>query len=249
MRWTTKAGPALMGAALAMTMAATASAQEGRPMPHGGNGTIRVTAEGEARVAPDRAWADFGVETQAATAREAAAENARLMEAIIAGLVRTGVARADIETSGYNVFPDYAPPVPGQEGEPRVRGYRVINTVTARTDDVSRVGAVIDAALAAGANRVNGVRFGLRNPETARAAALRDAIRRARADAQVIAEGLGVQLGDVRDAGTTTYRGGGPVPVPVMLEARQQMDMAAATPVQAGEQTVTATVNLVFAIR
>lgn len=250
MTWMSKAVPALAGAALGVVAATSLAAQEARPVPSTAGSVIRVTATGEARVPPDRAWVDLGVETEAVTAREAAAENARRMEAIIAALVRAGVPRGDIETSGYNVFPDYAPPEPGREAEtPRIRGYRVANTVTARTDDVQRVGAILDAALAAGGNRVNGIRFGLRDAAAARAEALRDALRRGRADAEVLAQGLNVQLGPVLEAGTT-FAGGGPRPVEMVMEAsaaRAQFDVP--TPVLAGEQLVTATVLVVYAIR
>ncbi|HEU0052878.1 MAG TPA: SIMPL domain-containing protein, partial [Longimicrobium sp.] len=147
---------------------------------------IRVGATGEARAVPDRAFLDFGVETQAATAKAAADENARRMERVLAALVGAGIPRADLQTREFSVFPVYELR-PGEAGEPRITGYRVTNTVSIATNEVSRVGSVIDAALGAGANRGYGLRFGFRDPARVRAEALRDALTRARAEAAVIA--------------------------------------------------------------
>ena len=215
-------------------------------MPGYGPGTIRVSATGEASAQPDRAFIDFGVETQAATAQAASAENARRMEQVIAAVVRAGVARQDVQTRDYSVFPVYEQPAPGRETvEPRIVGYRVTNTVSAQTDDVRRVGALIDAALGAGANRSYGLRFGFRDPSRAQAEALRDAIRRARAEAEVIAQGLGVTLGRVVDASTASQ----PRAFPVMAEARMMADAAAVqTPVEPGRQQVQATITLVYQV-
>jgi len=226
--------------------AAPLSAQEARPAAQTAR-TIRVSATGETRARPDEAHVEFGVETTATTARAASEQNARLMEAIVRALVAAGVPRAGIETRNFSVMPEYArPAIP--ESEPRIRGYRVSNVVSARADDVARVGALIDAALAAGANRVHGVRFGFRDPETLRAQALRNAVERGRAEAQTIAAALGVTLGSVLDASTSVepFR---PYIVATGDFAARGVEMAApATPVEPGEQSVRALVTLVFGI-
>jgi uncharacterized protein YggE len=232
-------------AALALAAAArTADAQQ--PMPPR-EPSIRVTGVGEAKAQPDEAVADFAVETSAATAQAAAAENAQLMERVIAALVRSGVPRERIETTGYNVFPDYDPTPRPEATEPRVRGYRVINSVAATLHDIGKVGAVIDAALGAGANRVNGVRFGLRDPQAFRQRAIDDAVRRARADGEALAASLGLTLGMVREAYTTDIGGGAP-PEPMYRMAMSDAAGNAPTPINPGEQTVRATVVIVFAI-
>ena len=208
--------------------------------------SIRVTGTGEVRAAPDQAIADFAVETAAATAQEAAAQNAQRMERVIAALVRAGVPRERIETRDYNVYPEYDPrPVEG--AEPRVRGYRVMNTVSATTYEVARVGTVIDAALGAGANRVHGVRFGLRDPVRFRQQAIAEATRRARADAEALAAAMGVRLGMIREAATMDVNVG--IPVPMMAREGFAMDavQAAPTPINPGAQIVRATVMIVYA--
>lgn len=230
-------------AVFAAALAAAALAAEGSAaQTPSGPPVVRVSATGEVRAAPDEAVADFAVETAAATAQAAAADNARRMEAVTAALVRAGVPRDRIETRGYSVFPDYDH---REGGEPRIRGYRVVNTVQATLHDLDRVGPVIDAALAAGANRVNGVRFGLRDPQAFRAAAITDAVRRARADAEAIAAALGGRLGEVQQAAT----GDVSVAEPVMyarMEMAQMADAGASTPIAPSEQLVRVTVSLVY---
>ena len=226
-------------------VADSASAQQ-QPAAEPREQSIRVTGVGEARARPDQAVADFGVETLGATAQAAAAENGERMERVIAALVRAGVPRDRIETRDYNVFPDYDPQPRPDATEPRIRGYRVMNTVSATLDDIERVGTVIDAALGAGANRVNGVRFGLRDPQPFRQRAIDNAVRRARSDAEALAAALGLQLGMVREAYTADLS---TVP-PIVMERMQMADAAAnlSTPITPGEQTVRATVVVVYAI-
>lgn len=239
---------ALLAAAIPLCAAPAAAQESVRPMTHTTTpGTLRVSATGESRAAPDRAWIDFGLETMAATAEAAGRENAQRMERVIAVLVRAGVPREQIQTRDYSVHPEYAPPPDARTEEPRIRGYRVTNTVSVTVDRVGEVGGLIDAALAAGANRVHGVRFGLRDPEAVRARALQEAVRRGRAEAETLAAALGVGLGRLLDASTMSepYR----PPVPMMMEMAASRAVAdAATPVEPGEQTVAASVHLVYAI-
>ncbi len=232
-------------AAVGLAVVADAAAAQQQPA-QAREQSIRVTGVGEARAKPDQAIGDFGVETSAATAQQAAAENAQRMQRVIEALVRAGVPRDRIETRDYNVYPDYDPQPRPDAGEPRIRGYRVANTVSVTLDDIERVGAVIDAALGAGANRVNGVRFGLRDPQAFRQRAIDDAVRRARSDGEALANALGLSLGMVREAYTADV---GTVQ-PMMMERLQMADASAsmATPINPGEQTVRATVVVVYAI-
>ena len=240
----------MIAAALAaMGLAALTDAAAAQQQPAGPprEQSIRVTGVGEARARPDQAIGDFGVETQAPTAQAAAAENAQRMQRVIDALVRAGVPRDRIETRDYNVYPDYDPQPRPDATEPRIRGYRVMNTVSVTLDDIERVGTVIDAALAAGANRVNGVRFGLRDPQAFRQRAIDDAVRRARSDGEALAAALGLSLGMVREAYTADV---GTVQ-PVMMERLQMADASAgmaSTPMNPGEQTVRATVVVIYAI-
>lgn len=231
---------ALAAAALAVN-ARAADAQTTPPV-------LRVTGTGEVRAAPDQAVADFAVETRGSTAREAGAQNAQTMERVIAALVRAGVPRDRIDTRDYNVYPEYDPRPRPEGGEPPVIGYRVNNTVSATLYELDRVGTVIDAALASGVNRVNGVRFGLRDPQRFRQQAIADAVRRARADAEAMAGALNLQLGLVREAQTGADVYAPPPPMPQAMMARAEMASDAVTPITPGELTVRATVSVVYAV-
>jgi uncharacterized protein len=230
----------LTGAMLALGV----TALEGQQAVTATERTIRVTGMGEAHAQPDEARLMFAVETTGATAQAAGRENAQLMDRVIAALVAAGVPRGDIETRGYSLHPMYA----HDEGrrEPRITGYRAANQVVLRTGEMDRVGTFIDAALGAGANRMDGIVFQLRNSAPTQAVALRSAVESARASAETIAAALGVQLGRVLDASTTSE----PVrPYPAMAEVAMRMQAdSAPTPIQPGEQTVRAQITLVFAI-
>ncbi|CAN5440928.1 SIMPL domain-containing protein [soil metagenome] len=208
--------------------------------------TIRVTGTGEVQARPDQAHIDLAVETSAATAREAGEENARTMERVIRALVAAGVPRGEIETRNYSLYPEYVPPEGPREEQPRIRGYRASNMVSVRTQDLARVGPLIDAALRGGANRMDAVRFSLRDADAAQAEATRRAVTRARQSAENIASALGVRLGQVVDASTTMEM---VRPMPYMMRERAAADVASApTPIEPGEQTIAATVLVVFAI-
>lgn len=236
----------MLGGSLAPGLAAAQQAQGiGAPA---AQRTIRVSGTGEAQARPDAARLVFAVETFAETARAAGQENAGIMEQVIQALVAAGVPRGDIETRSYTVFPEYDHDQPRpQRAAPRVRGYRANNQVVLRTGQLERLGELVDQALSAGANRMDGISFELREAEAVRAEALRRAVERARASAQTIASALGVRLGPVLDA-STGVTPVPPGPMPMAARAEMAQDIAVLTPIEPGEQTVRAQVSLIFAI-
>jgi hypothetical protein len=237
-------------AVVAVAAAAQAAPAQMTPMQISPNArTIRVSGMGEVRVKPDLATVQFAVETTGTTAQAAGEANADLMERVIATILGSGVVRDDVQTSGYSVYPEYASSPRGEVEPPTIRGYRAMNMVSVRTRNLERVGALIDAGLRAGANRLHGVSFELTNSAEAEAQALTTAIGEARAAAETIARALGVQLGNVLDATTNAD-----IPRPYFRAAPAPMDMAmgsvaAMTPIEAGEQLITASASVVFEIR
>ncbi|QRN98103.1 SIMPL domain-containing protein [Archangium violaceum] len=249
---------ALLLVLLMSTLAPLAKAQPREPPPPPaptptvpivarGERTLRVEGLGEVKVEPDEAFMDLGMETLAPTAKAAAEENARKMEKVVGALVKAGIPREEIETRNYTVSPEYQPPTRADEA-PKLKGYRVSNTVEVHVRELARVGPLLDTALNAGANRVESVRFGLSKPEVAQGEALRNAVERARQSAQVLASSLGVRLGPVLDASTVTEPQR-PIPVVTRFEMASAAGARdATTPIQPQEQTIQATVTLVFAI-
>jgi uncharacterized protein YggE len=197
------------------------------------NGTaLTVSAFGEVRTAPDMATITIGVQTQGATAAEASTANATRMNAMMAALRRAGIADRDIQTSGLNLNPQY---VYEQNKPPRLNGYNANNQVTVRVMDLARLGATLDAAVTAGANEVQGVAFGLRNPAAAEDEARRRAVAALQAKSAVYAQATGTRVVRL----ISLNEGGGYQPQPprpmVMAQARMK---AEDTPISPGEMVV-----------
>src|SRR4051812_24137813 len=114
---------------------------------------LSTSGQGEAKVTPDRASVMLNVQTRATTAAAAASDNAARTRAVLDAVARLGLARDQLSTEGYTVYPEMQYDKNG--GAPRVSGYVVTNTVRAETKRPEQAGAIVDAALTAGANMVN----------------------------------------------------------------------------------------------
>ncbi len=144
--------------------------------------TLSLSAFGETRIAPDQATITLGVSVQAPTAAAAMAQNRTRMNATIAALKAQGIAERDIQTSGLNLNPQY---VYEQNKPQRLTGYQAANDVTITVRDLAKLGTVVDAVVAAGANQINGIAFGLANPRAAE-----DAARKAEVQARAAKDAL-----------------------------------------------------------
>ena len=201
---------------------------------------IEVNGMASVDVPADQAEVSFAVETRATVAAEASAANATAMTRVLSALRGAGLPGLDVETFGYSLQPQYA------TDPTRVRsiaGYAAYNNVRATIDDVDQVGRLIDVAIGAGANQVASIAFVASDPEPARASALAGAVRHARTQAEVIARELGFELGPPLE-----IRGGADRPIPIMMEAMRMAQVSDATPIEAGEQSVTANVTVRFAL-
>lgn len=210
--------------------------------------TVTATGTGEVRVAPDRAVLNLAVETRAPSAEEAARQAAERMQRVLAALERAGIPDDRVRTVRYDLRPERrpAPPEPGRAPEPRVVGYVALNVLEVTVDDLPALGSIIDAAIAAGANRVTDLSLTLKDPEEARLEALRRAVAAARAEARALADAAGQTLG--LPLSLTT--GGGPIPFRAGLAVEEaRATMAAPTPIEAGPLTVTATVTGTWTLR
>jgi uncharacterized protein YggE len=224
-------------ALIAVSMVSTTlNAQDARPqVPQ-----IVVSASGEVKVVPDKASIQVGVQSRAATAAAASQANAQKQRAIIDAIKARGVPADQISTSNYNVIPETRYDREGQQA-PRTTSYLVINSVNVELKRVDQVGAVIDAALAAGANQINSLSFGVQNADSARRAALSIAVGKARADAETIARAAGGSLGPMIEmiAHESSVR----PPIPFMRDMAMAAQKVESTPVEPGMETITANVN------
>ena len=205
--------------------------------------TISVSGSGEAKGVPDEAHLSAGVVTQGRSAADALAANARAMNAVFASLKRMGIADKNIQTSNFNVMPQY------ENGngshEPRIAGYQVTNTVEVTVEGADKVGPAIDALVASGANQSYGISFSIHDPKPLEAAARRDAVQDAMAKARTIAEAAGVHLGPVLSISEGVYQR---PPIPMMHARAMVADVAEPTPVAAGEASVDVNVSVVYEI-
>jgi len=206
-------------------------------------GWIEVSGTGSVSIAPDRARVGFAMETRAEAADAAADANAEVMSRVLDALREAGLPGLELETFGYALRPEYEV-TNNRSGTRQIVAYTVLNNVRATIEDVDAVGSVIDIAIGAGANRVAGISFFASNTDPARQEALAQAVRAARAEAEIIATTLGHRLGSALE-----IRGGAQRPTPRAYGAEMAMSVRAAdTPVEAGDQTVTASVTIRFAL-
>ncbi len=205
---------------------------------------LNVSATGHANAAPDRATVSAGVVQQGKTAREAMMGNATLMTAVFDELEAAGIPKKDITTSQLSLQPQYDY---RNRQKPTIKGYEARNTVTVKSDDIEQVGPMLDALVRAGVNNINQVQFSVKEPKSAMDKARKDAIREAKEKAEGMAEAAGVKLGPLLSINEANR--GGFNPQPMMMRAEMaDMGGRASTPISAGEQTMSVTVNLSYGI-
>jgi uncharacterized protein YggE len=234
------AGALVAGLALLLPASARAQAPDDgdEPRPR----TVSVSGEGSVRRAPELARVRVGVTTEARTARAASEENARRMAAVVAALRSAGVPEERIQTVELTVTPAYDYDQP--QGRQILRGFQARNVVEATTTDLEDLGALLDAAIQAGGNTIEGVTFDLEDPAAAQAEALGRAVADARRKAEALAAAAGVGLGDVHEI--AAVQAGPPQPWLASRVAMMEAQADAAPPVSPGELTVTANALVVW---
>jgi uncharacterized protein YggE len=233
-------------AVIAVALIASGCGSLAAPAAAGGyppSNSITVTGSGEASGAPDIAYVMLGVSVTNADVGRAVEESNSTMQAITDAVTGMGIAAEDIQTIGFNVWPeDRYDPATGQPTGERV--YHVDSNLQVKVRDLGTVGQVISTALDAGANSVSGLNFGIEDTAALEAEARTKAIEDARARAGQLAEAVGMTLGDpiivteyiggyypVYEAAAGGFGGGGGGGVP---------------PISPGQLTVSVQVNVTF---
>ncbi len=205
---------------------------------------IVMTGEAEVKAAPDQAVVSGGAVTDSGTASEAVAANSAIMNRAFEALAKLGIPKSAIATDGFSLDPQY-PPREDKNPQPHVIiGYEVRNSISVTLSDVNQAGAALDALIDAGANQSAGVSFSIKNPQPllneARAAAGADALNRAR----IYAHAVGAELGAVRSI-HEGYAG----PERSADVETVVVTGSLTTPIAAGEQGVSATVTIEWAVK
>jgi uncharacterized protein YggE len=219
-------------AAAATLLAAPALAQTAPPA------AISVTGEATVSAPPDMAEIDGGFTSEAKTAREASDANNTAMGKLLLALKAAAIDEKDIQTSRLSLQPQSAP---NHVGVPAIAGYRASNHVTIRLHDVTKVASVIDMLVGAGANDIGGISFMVSGASKLLDQAREQAIADARRKAEIYAKAAGVTLGAPL---SISENGGSPMPMQFRAKA-----MATATPVAPGEETLSVSVNVSWAIK
>jgi uncharacterized protein len=196
--------------------------------------TVTVTGMGTVTAVPDQAEFDFTVQTKGATAAGVLSRNGTDTKAVIAAVEAAGVAQADIQTEQVSLDP-----VQSNDGTSIV-GYTASDTIDVTKLAIAKAGAVVDAAVGAGATDVSGPSLTLSSQDALYNEALKNAVAQAKTKAQALADAAGLNLGGV----VTMVEGGGATPLPFAVGAASSPN----TPIQPGTQDVQATVTVTFAL-
>lgn len=228
---------AVMFATAQLARADTALAQNDQPFRR----TLTVVGNGRATATPDIARVLLGVDIVNARLNAALAEANRKSAAIIAALEKAGVAKRDIRTAEFNVFPQqsYGPSGPGP-----ITGYRVVNIVRVTIRNIDNAGTVLDAAINAGANTVQGLSFTIENIKAIEAEARKDAMADAKAKAEALASAAGAKVSRVLTISEIVSGN----PFPVFAAAPAAEGIGGGVTVTPGSQDVTVQVQVTYEI-
>ena len=231
---------ALLGSACGsekVTLAATDSGS----MPQG----ISVSGEGKATGQPDIAMLSLGVTAMRSTVATARDDAATAMQNVIDSIKNDSVDKKDVQTTEYNISPEYDY---SQGGQGKLVGYRVTNTVTVKVRKINDTSKILDDVTAAGGDivQVQGISFTIDAPNSLQDQAREDAVKDARARAQRLADVAGVKLGNP----ISIIDGYSPQPLYQNKVAFGTADLEAApsVPIETGQMDVDVTVQVVFAI-
>jgi uncharacterized protein YggE len=202
---------------------------------------ISVIGEANVSVAPDQAQIEGGVTSDAKTAREASDANNATMGKVLLALKGAGIEEKDYQTSRLSLQPQFATPSKVSD-RPGIVSFRASNRVTVKVRDVAKVANVIDVLVGAGANEIGGINFTVTQASKVLDEAREKAIADARRKAEIYATAAGVTLGEP----ISISEEGAPTP---MFRGKMAAPMAAGAPVAQGEETLSVTVGVTWAIK
>jgi uncharacterized protein YggE len=213
--------------------------------------TITVTGTATTSISPDIVTLQFGVDTEAKTAQDAISANAQEMDAVITAVTGLGITKDEISTASFSIYPVYNYSVPDQMTgiqKTILTGYKASNTLFIKTTKLSLTGNVIDAAVGAGANRVDDVSFSLSpaKQQSTQNDLLSNAVVDAKSKAQKALDPLGEKIVGVKSVNLSNFNT--PEPRPVYYGALAAPSVAKDTQIFSSNQDVTATADVIFLI-
>ncbi len=225
---------------LALALSGTTTAQDKA------KSTLTVVGEGLAAARPDLAVVSLGVVSQAGSAKDALAENSKATSAVVAAAKEAGIEARDLETARVSVQPQYSYPPSGSREPRKIVGYEVSNALSIRVRDLDKLGGLLDRLVVVGANQLRNIELSVAEPgplrDAARAAAMKDAVRKA----GLYAEAAGVRI--VRVMSIVEGQQNTPRPPVMRALAQGAPEARAAVPIEAGEQEFQGRVTAIFEI-
>jgi hypothetical protein len=231
-------GSSIVGPALGASATAASAAPAPAIVCPTNAATVTVQGYGSAEGQPNELTISLGVQTQASTASAALDSNSTKANALISALEADGVSKQDLQTSGLSIQPVYTGP------KQLITAYQVVNTVTVTLYDLADAGKIIDDAAHAAGNAivVNNIAFSVKDDAALLGQARAAAVRQALGQAQLMASAAGMSLGHICSLVDNSS-----LPQPLTLNAGAPARAAApTTPVQPGEEQVTANVTAVY---
>ena len=204
--------------------------------------TLTLSAEAEVQAAPDIADLGAGVVTQAADAGSALATNSTQMARVVAALKKAGIADRDIQTAGLNLQPQYRYE---QNQPPILTGFQAANRVQVTLRDLKGSGKVIDTLVKEGANQIDGPNFRISAPEPLLDKARAEAVRKARARAELYAQAAGLKVKRITSI-SEGFEQRPPMPMMRSAAMAEAAPAAPPPPIAPGEVGLVARVTMAF---
>lgn len=210
------------------------------------NDLFTVTGQGKVTAVPDVAEINLGFTANAATASEVQNQANATINKISTDIKKLGVGDKDIQTTTYNLRPDYDFREPGQQ---RIKSYVIDVNLRVKAREFSKINQIIDTAATDGANQVRGLSFTLDDAtkEKLTSDARKMAIDQAKKKAADIASETGINLGrivDVQESGSNPIR-----PMPMTAAKSADSGQTVPTQIEPGSSELTVTVTLSYETR
>ncbi|HSB66572.1 MAG TPA: SIMPL domain-containing protein [Anaerolineales bacterium] len=232
--------PTVLLIAAALLSACSGSIQFGQAQPR----TINVTGNAQVILAPDIAYISIGVHTEAQTAKDAVASSNTQTQAVIDAIKAQGVDAKDVQTTNFSVYQQIKT---GPNGENQGTYFSTDNTVYVTMRDLTKIGGILDASIAAGANNIYGITFDVLDKEAATQSGRDQAIADAKAQAEQLAKGAGATLGAVQ---SITYYSNVPTPIYYDTKAAPAgVGGGGSVPISSGQLTLTVSVNVTYGLK
>ncbi|MHB1456603.1 MAG: SIMPL domain-containing protein [Armatimonadota bacterium] len=226
----------------ALSMANWAYSRSSKP---DSNRRIAVSDSATIKVRPDTAFITIGVTNKGRSASEVSRINAAKTSSVINAVIKTGVPKSDITTINFNIYPE----MNYKRSPATVVGYAANNTVRIRTKNFDKLSKLIDASIAAGANNVREISFEVENKQDLNRKAIALAIKKATNKARTMAESVGTRLGSVISVSESINSYRYKSRNMSLNRAIESTVMSGETPIEPGEESISAEVEVVYSLR